>query len=67
MLKTCQYADCLEDIGDKGVTITLKTPDSYDDKRAGYCCVAHAVVALSRLALDRHETVPEIPKLWKVT
>ena len=66
MLRTCNYASCMEEIGDNGITVSLKQ-NEYGDKVAGYCCVSHAVAALTRLAADRQETVPETPKTWKVT
>jgi hypothetical protein len=55
MLKTCQYGDCLEEIGEKGVIVTLKTPTFDEEKRAGYCCASHAASALIRLSMDRKE------------
>jgi hypothetical protein len=55
MLKTCQYGDCLEEIGEKGVIVTLKTPTFDEEKRAGYCCASHAASALMRLSMDRKE------------
>ena len=59
MLKTCQYGSCLEPIGDKGVIVSLRTPTFDEEKRAGYCCAAHAAAALTRLALDRREPTAE--------
>jgi hypothetical protein len=67
MLKTCQYASCLEDIGDKGVIVTLRTPTFADEKRAGFCCASHAASALMRLSMDRKEQVVELPSRWRVT
>jgi hypothetical protein len=55
MLKTCQYGDCLEEIGEKGVIVTLKTPTFDEERRAGYCCASHAASALVRLSMDRKE------------
>lgn len=66
-LQTCQYGDCLEQIGEKGVVVSLKTPTFDAEKRAGFCCAAHAAAALSRLALDRKEEIAETPRLWRVT
>ena len=66
-LKTCQYGNCLEDIGEKGVMVSLKTPTSYGEQRAGFCCVAHAAAALSKLAMDRGEEWAATPLQWRIT
>ena len=67
MLKTCQYGSCLEDIGPNGITVTLKTETFMGEKRAGFCCAAHASAALARLATDRKEELPPYPTTWRVT
>jgi hypothetical protein len=63
---TCQYASCLNVVGEKGVTVTLKSPDYYDNSRGVYCCAAHAAAALLRLAFNRHESPVETPSRWKI-
>lgn len=66
-LKTCNYANCIEDVGDNGFTLTLKRPDFDGNKVAAFCCIGHGVASLSRLADDRGENVHLIPRIWKVT
>ena len=61
----CQHASCTEYVGDAGVTVTLKTPTSFDETRAVFCCAAHAASSLLKLAADRREKVPETPRSWK--
>jgi|tagenome__1003787_1003787.scaffolds.fasta_scaffold20135535_2 hypothetical protein len=61
----CQCGNCLETVGDAGVTVTLKTATFQDEKRAFFCSAACAAAALIRLTLDRRENVQEIPRRWK--
>lgn len=70
----CQYGSCLETVGAEGVAIKLRTPDSYDESRAHYCCAFHAALSLMRLAVDRNELANpnalidprNYPNDWKV-
>jgi hypothetical protein len=68
---TCQYGNCLELVGDDGIVVTLKTATFDGEKRAIYCCAAHAAGALSRLAADRGLKLDAgaivIPQRWRVT
>lgn len=66
-LQTCQYGNCLEPIGEKGVMVSLKTETFDGEKRAGYCCAAHAAAALSKLATDRKEELVPTPLQWRIT
>lgn len=61
---TCNYGSCLESIGDAGVSVSLRTKTSYEEKRAFFCCAAHAAASLIRLASDRKEEIPKIPLQW---
>lgn len=65
--KTCQYGSCLEDIGEAGVVVTLRSPTPDDEKQAKFCCASHAAAALQRLALDRRELPATTPRHWRVT
>jgi hypothetical protein len=69
--KTCQFGDCLEEIGDLGIIVTLRTPTFDEEKQAKFCCAAHAQAALTRLMLDRKEPLAnlpvQIPRRWRVT
>lgn len=69
MLKICQHGDCMKEIGSDGLIVTLKTETFYGEKRAGFCCAAHAAGALTRLAMDRDELTEKlaIPARWRVT
>lgn len=68
MIKICQYDSCLDEIGERGVVVTLKTPDDYGHKQVAFCCVGHAIGAPSRLALDRQEeTSSTAAKKWRTT
>jgi len=51
----CQYASCLETVGDNGVAISLRTADSYGYRKAHFCCALHAALSLTKLAQDRRE------------
>lgn len=62
----CQYDNCLEVIGERGVTVTLRTVTPNDERRAVYCCAAHAAASLLRLAEKRSEPVVDMPTYWKV-
>jgi hypothetical protein len=64
-IKICQYASCMEEIGENGVSVTLLKETPYYETRAVYCCASHAAAGLSRLALDRHEEVSVLPTRWK--
>jgi hypothetical protein len=55
----------MEDIEDKGISISLRTPTFDDEKHAKFCCAAHAAAALTKLAEDRHETLAATPRRWK--
>jgi hypothetical protein len=59
--KTCQYGNCLENVGADGVTVSLRTKTSDDEQRAIYCCASHAVASLMRLAADREAGPPDNP------
>ena len=61
----CQYASCTDYVQAAGVTVSLKYPTSFDEVRAVFCCAAHAAAALTCLATQRGETVPETPRSWK--
>jgi hypothetical protein len=62
----CNYANCTETC-ERGVVVSLRVADPYDHKRAAYCCVSHAVASLARLAKDRCEEIPPMPRnLWAV-
>ena len=65
--RMCQYANCLEVVGELGVTVSLKTPTFDSESRAIYCCAAHAVAALQALANARKELPVEIPARWRFT
>ena len=65
--KTCQYANCLNDVGENGVVVSLRKPTFDDEHRAIYCCAAHAAAALARLTLDREETAAPVPTRWRCT
>lgn len=58
--KTCQYGNCLEDVGERGLTVSLKTPTFGGEVRAIYCCASHAAMGLARLAVDRKEAIPAV-------
>lgn len=53
--KTCQYGNCLNEVEEQGIVVSLKTPTWDDEKRGIYCCALHASLALLRLAMDRKE------------
>ena len=62
--KMCQYGDCLVTC-ENGVALTLRTATYEGDTKAEFCCVSHAAAALAKLAEDRKETVPPLPRWWK--
>jgi hypothetical protein len=64
---TCQYGNCLEPVGDLGVTVSLKTATYDGEKRAVFCCAAHAAASLSKLADDRGEDWVATPLEWRTT
>lgn len=67
--KICNYGSCMEDVGELGVTVSLRTPTPDGETRAIYCSVAHAVAALRRLAEDRKESnvYAPMPNRWRIT
>lgn len=65
--RMCQYGNCLEDVGEAGVTVSLRTPTPHGESRAIYCSAGHAAAALLRLVSNRGETVPELPREWRST
>lgn len=67
--KTCQYGNCLNDVGLEGVVVSLKAATPMDEKRAIYCCAGHAAASLFRLSVDRKEATSNdpIPGRWRTT
>jgi len=67
--KICQYGSCMEDVGEQGVTVSLRTPTPDGETRAIYCSVVHAVAALRRLVEDRKESgiYAPMPDHWRTT
>lgn len=73
-IKCCQYGNCLNEIGDAGVSVALRTATFDEEKQAKFCCAAHAAASLLRLAISRKEAPEEtaitgngapIPNRWK--
>lgn len=56
---TCQYGSCCEDVGESGITVSLKTATEYNEQRADFCSAAHAAAALMQLAVGA-----PIPRAW---
>lgn len=69
----CKMGNCLEWVGEAGVSVTLRTKDHNDDQRAVYCSAYHAALAMLALADERKEPVDtaplrlyaDIPRSWK--
>jgi hypothetical protein len=67
MLKVCNYGDCMKEIGENGVIVSLHRATSNGEKRAGFCCVAHAAASLLVLAADLKQDIPPAPIWWRHT
>lgn len=65
--KTCNYASCMEDVGDNGVVVSLKRRTFDGEARAIFCCAGHAAASLLKLAADRMEARFELPTVWRQT
>lgn len=67
-LKTCNYGSCVEDVGENGISITLRRKTIDEEQRAAFCCLSHAIASLKRLAEDRDEPkdAPR-PREWRTT
>lgn len=69
-IKVCQYGNCMEEIGDKGITVTLRTPTFDGEKQAKFCCAFHAALSLGKLARERNEDIDPAapaPTRWRST
>ena len=65
--RICQYGSCMEDVGEQGVTVSLRkeTPDG--ETRAIFCCASHAAASLLQLAYARGEAASPMPNRWRIT
>lgn len=66
-LKVCNYGNCLNEVGEDGLTVSLKRETVDGEKRAVFCCAAHAAASLRRLAADRGEEQCSMPRAWRTT
>lgn len=62
---TCQYGGCLDLVGEDGIVVTLRTRTFDGEKRAIFCCAAHAAASLTKLAMDRREMPVDTPSRWR--
>lgn len=63
----CQYGSCMEDVGEAGVVVSLRTATFDGEKQGKFCSASHAAASLAALAKARKEEPAATPRVWRQT